>query len=72
MKNGINKAKRKRGTVSFEPMGPIKQMLGLALKGKPRGFQTRVLEDAVAEKYREKYPKHYEAYSVIRNETMGI
>jgi hypothetical protein len=68
MKDEAKKQKRKRGTVSFEPMGPVATMLGLALRGKPRGYKTRVIEDAIAEKYREKYPKHYQAYSVLRTE----
>lgn len=66
MKNGSKVKERKRAIVTFEPMGPVQQMLTLALKGKPRGYKTRILEDAIAEKYREKYPKHYGEYNALR------
>ncbi len=49
-------------------MGPVAEMLRLALLGKRRGTRTRIIEDAIAEKYREKYPKVYEKYSVLRQE----
>ncbi len=53
---------------TFEPCGPIAQMIDNAGRGKARGWKTRFYEDCIAEMVGRKQPKLLEKYKVLREE----
>lgn len=58
----------KRNTQTFEPSGPILQMIQNELRGKPRGFKTRLFERCIYTALAAKYPKLAERYDVLKEE----
>ncbi|MEN6533334.1 MAG: hypothetical protein ABFD89_06705 [Bryobacteraceae bacterium] len=64
----------KRGTQSFEPCGPIKEMITLELnnrgrgRGVKRGLKTKLFEDCIANALGGKYPKLMDRFKVLREE----
>lgn len=67
--------KNKRSIQTFEPCGPILQMLNLELiertRNKPnrRGEKVRMFEDLVANACGHKYPKLLERFKILREES---
>lgn len=43
-------------------------MLTMETRGKPRGTRTRVIERAIAEHFRSKYPKLAERFDILAEE----
>ncbi|MEI8288641.1 MAG: hypothetical protein WCH99_04160 [Verrucomicrobiota bacterium] len=60
--------KPKRNIVTFEPCGPVSSMIENELRGKKRGAQTILLEKAVVNLLRSKYPKLAARYDVLQQE----
>ena len=63
--------KTKRGVKTWEPCGPVSAMLACELRGKGRGAQTRLLDEAVARLLGPKYPKLFDRFQVLRDEANG-
>ena len=58
----------KRNIISFEPSGPVASMMAIALRGKLRGSKTELLEDAIVNLLRAKFPKLADRHDVLRAE----
>ena len=54
---------------TFEPCGPIAQMIDNETKNKARGAKTRLLQEAIADKLGPKYPKLLERFRVLIEES---
>lgn len=53
---------------TFEPCGPVAQMIDNATRNKPRGWKTRLFQDCIAEVLGRTQPKLAEKYAVLREE----
>lgn len=53
---------------TFEPCGPIAQMIDNAARGKGRGWKTRFFQDCIAEVAGRQQGKLLEKYKVLREE----
>ena len=53
---------------TFEPCGPIAQMIDNAARGKSRGWKTRFFQDAIANMVGQRQPKLMEKYQTLREE----
>lgn len=63
--------KTKTSTNQFlicRPCGPVAQMVAFETKGKGVGAKTRLMQDAIVNKYGAKYPKLAERYRVLVEE----
>lgn len=58
----------RRTIVSFEPSGPVAAMLQNETRGKRRGTRTKLVERAIVELLRNKYPKLAERFDVLAEE----
>ena len=67
----------KRNIQTFEPCGPIMEMLTLEMNNRTRGRRNhhgekrRMFEDLVAAALGNKYPKLMERFQVLRHEEMN-
>jgi hypothetical protein len=58
----------KRRIISFEPCGPVGAMIDIEVRGKKRGAQTRLIEEALATHLARKYPKLFDRFTILRAE----
>lgn len=57
-----------RNMESFEPCGPVREMIRNELRGKGRGAKTRLFEDCIVQTLKPKYPKLAERFRILREE----
>lgn len=58
----------KQDVFTFRPMGPVREMINLAVRKQGYGARTRVMEDAIAEMFKMRFPKLYSRYEVLKEE----
>lgn len=58
----------KRTIISFEPTGHLAQMISCELRGKGRGHRTNLIELALVNHLRAKYPKMAANHDAVKAE----
>ena len=58
----------KRNIICFEPTGHLASMLACELRGKPRGHRTNLIELALVNHLRAKYPKMAANHDAVKAE----